>query len=192
MTCWCNLLFYSMLSWLCKWTFKFSVCAVTVCDLWSWVSSMALWNIRTLSWRGSICRNLLIGLHCLVYIAKHLLSKPCEWLCCCWLLQFSFAGWEHKDCDCYPRSLSHTLLPIALGGLVTMESTICSLPAAGMWLSLLGWEHRVSRGARVVSDYLQCTGLLGFHSAHCKNKWRELFSSHFWLVITRNKSAFLR
>lgn len=67
-------------------------------------------------------------------------------------------SWSTKS-DCYQISSSHTLLPIALGGLVTMESTICSLPT-GMWLSVLCWELGKAGGVCAACNYLQWSVLM--------------------------------
>lgn len=104
------------------------------------------------------------------------------------LLPLGFARLEHKDSDCYPISCSHTLLPIALGGLVTMESTICSLPA-GMWLSLLGWElGSVCCVKLSAMDWVN--GKLDL--TLWKNKWREFYLNHLWLLIKRKTSSFYK
>lgn len=104
------------------------------------------------------------------------------------LLPLGFARLEHKDSDCYPISCSHTLLPIALGGLVTMESTICSLPA-GMWLSLLGWElGSVCCVKLSAMDWVNAK----LDLARWKNKWREFYLNHLWLLIKRKTSSFYK
>lgn len=64
-----------------------------------------------------------------------------------------------------------------------MESTICSLPA-GMWLSLLGWELGSVCWVKW-SAMDRVRGRLGL--AHGKNKWREFYFNHLWLVTQRNK-----
>lgn len=103
-------------------------------------------------------------------------------------LPLGFARLEHKDSNCYPISSSHTILPIALGGLVTMESTICSLPV-GMWLSLLGWEL----GACAVWNYLQWTGLMGARFGSLEEQMKGvLLLNHLWLLTKRNKFSFYK
>lgn len=146
-------------------------------------------RLRLCTTQRKFAGKLLVGLRCLVEIAKHLLGKPCA---CEWLYMFpplGFAKLEHKDGDCYPISSSHTLLPIALGGLVTMESTICSLPA-GMWLSLLGWE--LGKEGSLCCVRLSAMDWVNgrLELARWRNKWREFCFNHLWLLAKRNKSSF--
>lgn len=128
--------------------------------------------------------------HCLVERAKHLLGKlrACEWGYM--LLPLGFARLEHKDSDCYPISSSHTLLPIALGGLVTMESTICSLPPQNV-IILAGLGTGGSRGVRALWNYLQWIGLMGGSVWLAEKQMKGVLCfHHLWLLTKRNKSGF--
>lgn len=174
-TCWCSLDFWNALSWIFKLTFKFYFLFVKphVTFLREWAVD-AIWHVRTLYLQGWICRTAFNwpALACLN--SQTPAGQAPAHVSGYMFLPLGFARLEHKDSDCYPISSSHTLLPIALGGLVTMESTICSLPA-GMWLSLLGWELGEAGSVCCVKwsamDWVN--GRLDL--THEKNKWREFY-----------------